>query len=148
MTATSTESSLQTSREKTETISKRWGFSMASDKEMIEEYLSKNKATEIESVNDEESDAFSLKTKAHRTSADYVPKPMWHELVVIDNETGKEIEFKKDFFKASKRFTYKEKYAVAATWYYIPTEGQRVRESTISEKIASGRYKIIEKPRY
>ena len=118
---------------------------MKTDADMINDFLKNKEATKCPDSDMIGDEKMYLKSKSHRTAHDYKLEPMWDGLVVYDNETDMEVTFSVNKLKtngssipdivASVTFTYNSGYAGI----------NNVRENTITERISSGRYKIIEK---
>jgi hypothetical protein len=115
------------------------------EEEMIAKFLATNVVKQIDSGEDEYGDSrLHGRTKAYISSHDYKPDPMWDGLVVLDNTTKTIIEFTVGKGKQTANAYGK---LIASTFTYDGAAGAPMRENTITERIASGRYSIRKNPR-
>lgn len=113
-----------------------------SDKSMIDEFLKKNKVTQCEDGGPIDSSKAG-RSRDHISAYDYLPDPMYDRDSVYDNKAKKTFTFDK---KAVRKGAKKGR-GIGMSWFYsmrgetIPN----IRENTITERIASGRYTLITK---
>jgi len=114
------------------------------NQEMIEKFLAENEVVICDDAQLMMSDNQRFKSKSHLSAYDYKLEPMWDGLEVLDTEKNKKIVFSAYLSRTNTKVSKGTK--DGATITYMRNEvGQPIRENTITDRIASGRYKITKK---